>query len=176
MKQKNIRGGLMSSKEDRRMEKIGVILVLLLFITCLAAGVQAQAIYEYKDKSGAVVITDKPPDKKIKGVRKYEYTPEASPSPPRSAATEEKNLNVPQRGPQGAPSASPEEMEKQRKEELKRYEAEEYRKRDAAARQLEEEAMKPAPYSRETVQKQNELLERAQKIRSGQEPMPAPKK
>jgi hypothetical protein len=167
----------MSSKEDFRMKKIGVIFVLLLFILCLAAGVQGQALYEYKDKNGAVVITDKPPDKKIKGVRKYEYTPEASPSPPpRSTAPEEKPLTVQPRGPQGAPPLAPEEVARERKEELKKYEAEEYGKRDAAAKKLEEEAMKPAPYSRETVQRQNELLERAQKIRSGQEPLPAPKK
>jgi hypothetical protein len=167
----------MISKEDVRMKSTGILFVLLFFVLCLAAGAQGQTLYEYKDKSGAVVITDKPPDKKIKGVRKYEYTPEVSPPPSsRGAATEEKTLNVPQRGPQGAPSASPEELEKQKIEDLKRYEAEEYRKRDAAARQLEEEAMKPAPYSRETVKRQNELLERAQKIRSGQEPLPAPTK
>ncbi|HPC74062.1 MAG TPA: hypothetical protein P5551_00805 [Syntrophales bacterium] len=167
----------MTSREESRMRVAGTLLVLAAFILCLAAGAPGQTLYEYKDKSGAVVITDKPPDKTIRGVRKYEYTPETSPAPaPRSTATEEKTLNVPQRGPQGPPPAPPEEMENQRKEELKRYEAEEYRKRDAAARKLEEEAMKPAPYSRETVQRQNELLERAQKIRSGQDPLPAPKK
>lgn len=167
----------MTSREESRMRVAGTLLVLAAFILCLAAGAPGQTLYEYKDKSGAVVITDKPPDKKTKGVRKYEYTPEASPaSAPRSAATEEKTLNAPQRGPQGPPPASPEEMEQRRKEDLKRYEAEEYRKRDAAARKLEEEAMKPAPYSRETVQRQNELLEQARKIRSGQEPLPEPRK
>jgi hypothetical protein len=73
------------------------------------------------------------------------------------------------------PPAAPEDLEKQRKEELQRYQADEQSKREEAARQLEREAMKPAPYSRENVRRQNELLDRAQKIRAGQEPLSAPK-
>ncbi len=156
------------------MKSAGIFIFLLLFVFCLTSEAEGQTLYEYKDKSGAVVITDRPPDKRIKGVRKYDYTPqEPQPSPAPGAGMEEKGLREPPRGPQAAPASSQEEMERQRREELMRYEAEERRKRDAAARRLEEEAMKPMPYSRENVRRQTELLERAQRIRSGQEPLPA---
>lgn len=158
------------------MKNAGIFAFLLLFVFCLAAAAEGQTLYEYKDKSGAIVITDKPPDGKVKGVRKYEYTPQATqPSPAPGAGMEEKGLGETPRGPQAAPAATPEEMERQKREEVLRYQAEERRKRDEAARQLEEEAMKPMPYSRENVRRQTELLDRARKIRSGQEPLPAGK-
>ncbi|MCX5833688.1 MAG: hypothetical protein NTV99_04105, partial [Deltaproteobacteria bacterium] len=73
------------------------------------------------------------------------------------------------------PPTAPEDLEKQRKEEFEKYQAGEKSKREEAARQIEQEAMKPMPFSRENVKRQNELLDRAQKIRTGQEPLPAAK-
>jgi hypothetical protein len=155
--------------------KSGVIFCLiLLFCLCLAAEATGRTLYEYKDESGAVVITDKPPGKKVKSIKKYEYKPEESPSPG-AAGPEEKGLELKQRGPEAMPPTAPENLEKQREEEFQRYQAEEQSKREEAARQLEREARKPMPYSRENVRRQNELLDRAQKIRTGQEPLPATK-
>jgi|GEM_PF-732124 len=166
----------MTSIAQARLKSVGKFCLLLLFFLGLTAEAQGQTIYEYKDESGAVVITDKPPDKKAKSIKKYEYKPAESPPPsPRSARPEEKGLEVKPRGPESMPPAAPEDLEKQRKEEFEKYQAEEKSKREEAARQLEQEAMKPAPYSRENVRRQTELLDRAQRIRAGQEPLPAPK-
>ena len=164
----------MTSIARVRLKCAGTFCLVFLFFLCLAAEAKGQTLYEYKDESGAVVITDKPPGKKVKSIKKYEYKPEESPSP-RAAGPEEKGLELKQRGPAAIAPGSEEDLEKQRKEELRRYQAEEKSKRDEAARQLEQEALKPEPYSRETVRRQNELLDRAQKIRAGQEPLPAPK-
>jgi len=164
----------MTSFAHTRLKCAGTFCLVLLFFLCLAAEAKGQTLYEYKDESGAVVITDKPPGKKVKSIKKYEYKPGESPSP-RAAGPEEKGLELKQRGPAAIAPGSEEDLEKQRKEELRRYQAEEKSKRDEAARQLEQEALKPEPYSRETVRRQNELLDRAQKIRAGQEPLPAPK-
>ena len=164
----------MTSFAHNRLKCAGTFCLVLLFFLCLAAEAKGQTLYEYKDESGAVVITDKPPGKKVKSIKKYEYKPGESPSP-RAAGPEEKGLELKQRGPAAIAPDAQEDVEKQRKEELQRYQAEEKSKRDEAARQLEQEALKPEPYSRETVRRQNELLDRAQKIRAGQEPLPAPK-
>jgi len=164
----------MTSIAYTRLKNVGIFCLILLFFLCLTMEAKGQTLYEYKDESGAVVITDKPPGKKVKSIKKYEYKPEESPSP-RAAGPEEKGLELKQRGSEAMPPAAPEDLEKQRKEELQRYQADEQSKREEAARQLEREAMKPAPYSRENVRRQNELLDRAQKIRAGQEPLSAPK-
>jgi hypothetical protein len=163
----------MTSNAHARLKRVGIFCLLFLFFICMTAEAKGQTIYEYKDESGAVVITDKPPDKKIKSIKKYEYKPEESPSAaPRSAGPEAKGLKFQQRGPEARPPAAPEGLEKQRKEEYQKYQAEENSRREEAARQIEQEAMKPIPYSRENVKRQNELLDRAQKIRTGQEPLP----
>jgi len=164
----------MTSIAHARLKCAGTFCLAILFLLCLTAETKGQTLYEYKDESGAVVITDKPPGKKVKSIKKYEYKPEGSSSLP-AAGPEEKGLELKQRGAEAIAPAAPEDLEKQRKEEFQRYQAEEKRKREDAARQLEQEALKPAPYSRENVRMQNELLDRAQKIRAGQEPLPAPK-
>ena len=166
----------MTSIVHARLKSAGIFCLLLLFFLCVAAEAKGQTLYEYKDESGAVVITDKPPGKKVKSIKKYEYKPEESPSPtPRAAGPAEKDLELKRRTPEAMPPAAPEDLEKQRKEELQRYQAEEQSKREEAARQIEQEAMKPMPYSRENVRRQTELLDKAQKIRTGQEPLPATK-
>ncbi|HOD35422.1 MAG TPA: DUF4124 domain-containing protein [Syntrophales bacterium] len=157
-----------------RLKRAGTFCLVILFCFCLAAEAGGQTLYEYKDESGAVVITDKPPAEKVKSVKKREYKQE-EPSSPRATGPEEKGMGLNQRGTGALAPASPEDMEKQRQEEFQRYQAEEKSKREEAARRLEQEAMKPVPYSRENVRRQTELLDRAQKIRAGQEPVPAAK-
>jgi len=166
----------MTSNTHARLKGAGILFLLFSFFLCLTAEAMGQTIYEYKDESGAVVITDKPPDKKAKSVKKYEYKAEEYPSPsPRSAGPEEKGVKFQQPGEGATPPTAPEDLEKQRKEEFQKYQAEEKNRREEAARQLEQEAMKPVQGTRENVRRQNELLDRAQKIRTGQEPLPAPK-
>ncbi len=163
----------MTAIAHARWKRAGTFCLVLLFFFGLTAETKGQTLYQYKDESGAVVITDKPPAQKVKSVKKHEYKQEESPSP-RATGPEEKGVEL-KRGPATMAPAAQEDLERQRKEELQRYQAEERSKRDEAARRLEQEAMKPVPYSRDNVRRQNELLDRAQKIRAGQEPLPASK-
>ncbi|MCX5833394.1 MAG: DUF4124 domain-containing protein, partial [Deltaproteobacteria bacterium] len=66
----------MTSNDHTRLKSVAIFFLFLSFFLYLTAETQGQTIYEYKDDSGAVVITDKPPDKKVKSIKKYEYKPE----------------------------------------------------------------------------------------------------
>ena len=135
----------------------------------LSINTEGQTLYQYKDESGAVVISDRPPEKKVKSMKELKYKEkEAQPAPSRGTTPADQGVKI---GSERQAPVSQQEMEKRWIEEQQKAAAEQKAKREEAARKLEEEAKKPQPYSRENVQKQVELLEKAQRIRSGKEPL-----
>jgi hypothetical protein len=125
----------------------------------------AQTIYKYTDKDGAVVLTDKPPA----GVRAEPFvTGEPAPKP-----SAEKNRSAIQAAPPGSMTA--EEAIRQRDEKLEEVvktvetrdkEREiERQKRLQEAERLEAEARQPISSTRENRQRQYEQLQEAEKLR-----------
>jgi hypothetical protein len=132
----------------------------------VVSSLEAQTIYKYTDKDGAVVLTDKPPA----GVKAEPFV---------SAAPAAKAPSVDREGPaiQTLPSGSTtaEEAIRQRDEQFgKVIKAVETRERDRElerqrrfqeADRMEAEARQPMPSTRENRQRQYELLQEAEKLR-----------
>ena len=134
------------------------------FILLVGLPSHAQTIYQYTDKNGAVVLTDKPP----KGVKaepvvtgapesKTPSVSEPPPPPPRQGAmTGEEALR---------------QKDRQLEDTLRTVEARdrdkelERQKRLQEADRLEAEARQPMPSTRENRQRQYELLQEADKLR-----------
>lgn len=125
----------------------------------------AQTIYQYTDKQGAVVLTDKPP----KGVK---AEPLVSGKPPAAVPPAEE---VEKKGTAPPGSVAAEEAIRQRDEKLdeviKTIETRdkerelERQKRLQEAERLEAQAREPMPSTRENRQLQYELLKEAEKLR-----------
>lgn len=103
-------------------------LTALLVASLLAAPASAQ-IYKYKDASGRIVVTDKPPP----GMAQRKSQPSEEPAPESDAA--------PQAAPAAAPDAKPAtdpKLEARRKEQEAKLKAEADEKQKAYERQLKE--------------------------------------
>jgi hypothetical protein len=142
---------------------LGLVTVALAFVA--GGPLDAQTIFKYTDRDGAVVLTDKPPP----GVKAEPFvTGEPSSKP----STEKKgpSMQVP---PPGAMTA--EEAIRQRDEKLEeavktvetrdREREIERQKRLQEAERLEAEARQTMPSTRENRQRQYELLQEADKLR-----------
>lgn len=142
----------------------GIWLLVAAFACVIAMPVNAQTIYRYTDRDGAVVLTDKPP-KGVKAEPLVTGAPEAKPPsvaeppppPPRQGAmTGEEALR---------------QRDRQLEDTLRTVEARdrdkemERQKRLQEADRLEAEARQPMPSTRENRQRQYELLQEAQKLR-----------
>lgn len=132
---------------------------LLVPVLCLAfaivPGLRAE-IYQYVDKDGVVVITDKKPGPRAKKVTTFK-TPQTEigksgeQEPPKDDKTAK---------PENAPGQSMADQEA-------RKTAESQQKRNEEASRLEAEARKPEQFSREKQIEQREKLERARNLRKG---------
>ena len=140
-------------------------LITVAFACVCGSPADAQTIYKYTDKDGAVVLTDKPPA----GVKAEPFVT-GEPAPKRPT---EKNRSAMQAPPPGSMTA--EEAIRQRDEKLEEVvktvetrdkEREiERQKRLQEADRLEAEARQPMPSTRETRQRQYEQLQEAEKLR-----------
>ncbi len=146
-------------------------MALAIFGVILLAGLSAdaQTIYQYTDRDGAVVLTDKPP----KGV-KAEPVVSGRPAvavPPAEA--------VEKTGESVSPGTSTAEeairqRDRQLDEVVKTVEKrdaqreQERQKRLQEAERLEAQAREPMPSTRENRQRQYELLQEAQKLRQAE--------
>ena len=133
---------------------------------CVAVSpADAQTIYRYTDKAGAVVLTDRPP----KGVR-AEPVVSGRPAAPPAAEAVEKTGPAP---PPGAVTAEEaiRQRDRQLDEVVKTVETrdaqreQERQRRLQEAERLEAQAREPMPATRENRQRQFELLQEAERLR-----------
>lgn len=131
-----------------------ILISALCLVFAVVSGLQAE-IYQYKDKNGVIVITDKKPDSRAKKVTKFK-TPEAAAdkSGGQESPKEEKSIKS-----EAAPG--------QAAQEEKNAAAEAQKKRNEEADRLEAEARKPEQFSKEKQIEQREKLERARNLRRG---------
>ncbi len=138
-------------------------------LACLSGNpADAQTIYKYTDKNGAVVLTDKPPA----GVKAEPFvTGEPAPKLPA-----EDNGSAMQSRPRDAMTADEAIRQRDQKldETIKSIESRdrekelERQKRLREAERLEQEARQPVPSTRENRQRQYEQLQEADKLRQQQ--------
>jgi hypothetical protein len=143
-------------------------LITAAFVCVSGSPADAQTIYKYTDKDGAVVLTDKPPA----GVKTEPFVT-GEPAPKRSLERTESNMEAPQTG-----SMNAEEAIRQRDQQLEevvrtvqsrdREKELERQKRLQEADRLEAEAREPMASTRENRQRQYELLQEADKLRRQQ--------
>ncbi len=146
------------------MFAVGLVIVALF---CLSGNTaDAQTIYKYTDKNGAVVLTDKPPA----GVK---AEPFVTGGPPPKPPAEENGSTM--RPPDAMTAGEAIRQRDQRLDETVRsIEARdrdkelERQKRLQEAERLEQEARQPVPATRENRQRQYELLQEADKLRQQQ--------
>jgi len=152
----------------RIMQRVWMIPVISCLVCLVGSAADAQTIYKYTDKDGAVVLTDRPP----KGV-KAEPVVSGRPAAPPAAEAVEKT------GPAPTPGAvTAEEAIRQRDRQLDEVvrtvetrdaqREQERQRRLQEAERLEAQAREPMPATRENRQRQFELLQEAQKLRQAQ--------
>jgi hypothetical protein len=128
----------------------------------------AQTIYKYTDKNGAVVLTDKPPA----GVKAEPFVT-GEPATKSPGGKNEPYMEPPSTGSMTADEAIRQRDQKldevvrtietrDREKELERQ------KRLQEADRLEAQAREPVPATRENLQRQYELLQQAEKLRREQ--------
>ena len=156
----------MAGNRYRIMQHVRMIPIISCLVCLVGSSVDAQTIYKYTDKDGAVVLTDKPP-KGVKAEPVVAGTPAAA-LPPAEAV---------ERAGAGPPpgSMTAEEAIRQRDRQLddvvkavEKRDAErerERQKRLQEAERLETQAREPLSATRENRQRQYELLQEAQRLR-----------
>jgi len=134
--------------------KVFIFISVLFLVFAFVSGSQAE-IYQYKDKNGVVVITDKKPNsaKKVTTFKTPETT--ADKSGEQDAQKENKSKKSEAVPPQSIDS------------EEKKAAAEAQKKRNEEADRLEAEARKTEQFSKEKQIEQREKLERAKNLRKG---------
>jgi hypothetical protein len=140
-------------------------LITAAFACASVSPADAQTIYRYTDRNGAVVLTDKPPA----GVKAEPFVT-GEPATKRSAEKSESYMEAPPAG-----STTAEDAIRQRDQKLDeavktvenrdRERDIERQKRLREADRLEAEAREPVPSTRENRQRQYELLQEAEKLR-----------
>ncbi|MEN6466936.1 MAG: DUF4124 domain-containing protein [Syntrophaceae bacterium] len=141
------------------MKKSAVIFSSAVFLLAFALIAESQAeLYQYTDKNGVLVITDKKPDSKSR-VRTFKDTGKADGQAGQETKAEEKAKRQEQARQQ---AAAPE---------AKKTDPDAQKKRDAEADRLEAEARKPATYTAEKRKEQQDMLNRAELLRRGFDPL-----
>jgi len=141
-------------------------LIIVAFACLPGRPADAQTIYKYTDKNGAVVLTDKPP-------RGVSAEPVVSGKPGAAMPSREERGQAGTTPPPGSMTA--EEAIRQRDQKLEevikttetrdRERELEKQRRLQEAERLEAEARQPMPSTRENRQRQYELLQEADKLR-----------
>jgi len=141
-------------------------LIAVAFACVPANTTDAQTIYKYTDKNGAVVLTDKPP----KGVNAEpvvtgkpsaptpsweEMAPAGSTPPPGSMTAEEAIRQKDRQLDEVVKTVEKRDAERERDRQRRLQEAE----------RLEAQAREPVPATRENLQRQYELKQEAEKLR-----------
>jgi len=141
-------------------------LIAVAFACVPANTTDAQTIYKYTDKNGAVVLTDKPP----KGVNaepvvtgkpsaptpsREEMAPAGSTPPPGSMTAEEAIRQKDRQLDEVVKTVEKRDAERERERQRRLQEAE----------RLEAQAREPVPATRENLQRQYELKQEAEKLR-----------
>jgi len=141
-------------------------LIAVAFACVPANTTDAQTIYKYTDKNGAVVLTDKPP----KGVNAEpvvtgkpsaptpsweEMAPAGSTPPPGSMTAEEAIRQKDRQLDEVVKTVEKRDAERERERQRRLQEAE----------RLEAQAREPVPATRENLQRQYELKQEAEKLR-----------
>ncbi len=140
-------------------------LITAAFVCVSLSPADAQIIYKYTDKSGAVVLTDKPPA----GVKAEPFVT-GEPAPKRSLERNESNMEAPPTGSMNAEEAM-RQRDQKLNEAIKTVETRdrerelERQKRLQEADRLEAEAREPMASTRENRQRQYEMLQEAEKLR-----------
>jgi hypothetical protein len=144
---------------------LAVGLITVAFACVSGSPADAQTIYKYMDKSGAVVLTDKPPA----GVKAEPFVT-GEPATKRSTEKNESYMEAPPTG-----SMTTEDAIRQRDQKLNevvktvenrdRERELERQKRLQEADRLEAQAREPVPSTRENRQRQYEQLQEAEKLR-----------
>jgi hypothetical protein len=148
------------------MKRVWMIPVISCLVCLVGSAVDAQTIYKYTDKDGAVVLTDKPPagvkaDPVVSGkpaaaLPPAEAVEKAGPGPASGSMTAEEAIR---------------QRDRQLDEVIKTVETRdaererERQKRLQEAERLEAQAREPMASTRENRQRQFELLQEAQKLR-----------
>ncbi|HNQ01944.1 MAG TPA: DUF4124 domain-containing protein [Syntrophales bacterium] len=150
------------------MQRVWMIPVISCLVCLVGSAADAQTIYKYTDKDGAVVLTDRPP----KGV-KAEPVVSGRPAAPPAAEAVEKTGPAPTPGAMTAEEAI-RQRDRQLDEVVRTVETrdaqreQERQRRLQEAERLEAQAREPMPATRENRQRQFELLQEAQKLRQAQ--------
>lgn len=148
------------------MQIVRMIPVISCLVFLVGSAADAQTIYKYTDKDGAVVLTDKPPA----GVKADPVVAGKPPAAPPPAEAVEKTGSGPPSGSMTAEEAI-RQRDRQLDEVVKTVETRdaererERQKRLQEAERLEAQAREPMPSTRENRQRQYELLQEAQKLR-----------
>lgn len=133
-----------------------IILVSILFLVFTVVVDLRAEVYQYTDKDGVVVITDKDPGSEAKKVTKFKTSETAA---GKSVEQGLRKDNKPARS-EASPGKSIADQEA-----LNAAEAQ--KRRNEEASRLEAEAGKSAPFSSQKQIEQREQLEKARKLRSG---------
>ncbi len=148
------------------MQLVWMIPVISCLVCFFGSAVDAQTIYKYTDKNGAVVLTDKPPagvkaDPVVAGKPVVVQPPaeaveKAGSGPPPGSMTAEEAIRQRDRQlDEVIKTVETRDAEREREKQKRLQEAE----------RLEAQAREPMPSTRENRQRQYELLQEAQKLR-----------
>ena len=159
----------MAGNKNRIMQRVWMIPVISCLVCLVGSAGDAQTIYRYTDRNGAVVLTDKPP----KGVTAEPFVSGKPAAVMPSAEAVEKTGSGPAPGSVPAEEAI-RQRDRQLDEVVKTVETRdaererEKQRRLKEAERLESQAREPMPSTRENRQRQYELLQEAQKLRQGE--------
>ena len=140
-------------------------LITAAFVCASGGQAEAQTIYKYTGKDGAVVLTDKPPA----GVKAEPFIT-GEPAPKRPLERNESNMEAPPTGSMNAEEAI-RQRDQNLDEVIKKVETRdrekelEKQRRLQEADRLEAQAREPVPSTRENRQRQYEQLQEAEKLR-----------
>lgn len=145
------------------MRKTSAIFASAVFLFISAFVVESQAeLYQYIDKNGVLVITDKKPESRSK-VTTFKDTSRKT----EGQADLEARPEGKARGPEGAPAPAAEAQAQPQAQADKPSPADLQKKRNQEADRLEAEANKSAPFSPERQREQYEMLKKADRLRRG---------
>jgi len=151
------------------MQIVWMISVISCLMSFVGSAVDAQTIYKYTDRDGAVVLTDKPP----KGVKAEPVVTGGPAASIPSTEAVEKTGSAPAAGTMTAEEAI-RQGDRQLDEAVKTVETRdaererEKQRRLQEAERLEAQAREPMSSTRENRQRQYELLQEAQKLRQAE--------
>lgn len=146
------------NRKAKKMKKIAVVSASAAILALFAFVAISQAeLYQYTDKNGVLVITDKKPNSRSRVSTFRDSVRKADTLPEQDSKTE---------GRAKKPEKNPEQIAAEQAEKQAAA-AEAQKRRNQEADRLEAEARKPTQFSKEKQMEQIEKLNRAGKLRRG---------